>query len=799
MASTMPGPEWVIQIATHLRDKDYKWIRTAQNRSNRYHPRHGSNRIDMDLSVCDALRSLTYEEREHLDVTDELVETAVLRGWRVTVAFLCTYGGKFGLQRNDSRGIMTSAHFFYGLHTANRNEINNQVGVYTDETMAERFSSITVVDLKEIFDCIMLLELCLANAWVMSAEYLAHTVHVKLENNGHTNKFYPIVYRETDKAFYMGMTTCMKLPDTLRNEITSGTTDIRSSSELASIDQRASRLLKVSTDVGYIPKDPASVLVYADIMSCNGTKNLLLQYCKDAGQPCDDEDIRTDTRFIRDAALLTEIDLIELLVQKGYALNTSGEEFSILHDAIAEGDRMGDRDDMWQTIKCLDRCGADWCKRDDLGRLPVHIMASDHDEDMARKVLRLSEAKWLNDPLKFRDKKGRTPLHYAAHFRYAGMFELVLRFGDPPVESIYKEDQMGYTPLHELAKMGGVAELEILRIEYGLNPDVMAIFASSNGGTTLLDAAAAGGQKTTTDYLLYRYQDQVQESTEPRKTQIAALLNKGDRYGQSPLYIACSLARRSRLCAYLDFLVKRGSSVDTIDNNGNTLLHAISFSETRRGIEDQIGTLRSLNGGGVCMPVLKKLVELKPSMLCIANKNGVTPLLAAADTANEFVVASLLVLLSRNLSPLQFERHINVKDHTMHSALHLVLIRHQTESQARTAASYMNIAEMLIGSGADVDKTTMELIQAIREQAGENPAVKRVVRLAIIRRQSMYNGRAYGHLSKLPLEMFERVSKDAVRDDEMMARLAIVDGEESEDGRLDYEEKSDEGSSDEDM
>jgi ankyrin repeat protein len=780
--ATMTGPEWVIKIATHIRMKDFKWMRTAQN---------GPNRIDLDLSVCDALRTLTVTERNRLEVTDELVDIAVLRGWRVTVAFLCTYGGEHVTQRNNSWGIMTSAHFFYGLHTANRHEINNQVGVYTDETMKERFSSISIVDLEEIFDCRMLLELCLANAWVESAEYLAHTVHVKLANRGHAIKFYPIIYREADKAFYMGMTTCMKLPAPLMDEITSGTTDSRSTSELASIDQRASRLLKVFTDVGYIPKDPASVLVYADVMSCNETKNLLLQYCKDAGQPF--EDMRADTRFIREAALLTEIGLIEVLVQKGYALNTSGVEFSILHDAIAGGDRMGDVDDMWQTIKCLDRCGADWCKRDQLGRLPVHIMASDNDKDMATKVLILSEAKWSNDPLKFRDNRGRTPLHYAAHMQYANMFALVLQFGDTPVESIYKEDQVGYTPLHELAKMGGVRELQFVRVFYGLHPD--AIFASSNG-TTLLDAAAAGSQKTTTDYLLDLYQ--VPDNAVARKPQIAALLNKGDRYGQCPLYIACSLGRRSRLCAYVDFMVKRGASVDTIDNNGNTLLHAISFSETRRGIEDQIGTLRSLNGGGVCMPVLQKLIELNPSMLCMANKHGVTPLLAAADTANEFVVASLLLLLSQKLSSRQFEGHINVKDHTMHSALHHVLIRHQAASQADVRASYMNIAEMLIGSGADVDDTTMGIIQAIREQAGENPAVQRVVRLAIIRQQSMHNGRAYGRLSKLPLEMFERVSKDAVRDDEMMARLALVNGEQSDDNGL-GEDISDEGSSDEDM
>jgi ankyrin repeat protein len=487
---------------------------------------------------------------------------------------------------------------------------------------------------------------------------------------------------------------------------------------------------------------------------------------------------RNQTEFIRKAARRNDIKRIQELSSNGFAINEESEEFSILHEVLARTHNRPTSNIAGtnEVIACLDRCGADWCKRDRYGRLPIHMVAVHSERGMLDQALMYSD-KWRFDTLECRDNMGRHPLHYAAHYRSGGMFMWMCEHEILCKLSV--EDDRGYTPVHILAKVGAVDHLEALARITGLN----LLQVESGSGITLLEASACGCQPNSTRYLLDVYRNQ---NNGIAVDEINNILNKKNGEGESLLFVACKEGRRSRICSYIEFLLRRSVDFKTTDLRGNTLLHAVALQQTSRTAEDEIGNLTSSHGGGKCFPLIKRLVELDPSILYTENADGATPLAAAVDSGNQFVVASILWIASTKMTTLIFGKLVNQARRG--PVLHNCLVRLKEQTTESQQIRFMQIAELLLISGANVDEVTMRLVEGVAEtQSSHQYLVERISRLARLRRQTSHTPtrKFTNRIRDLPQELFEIISKYAVRDEESQKRLAIVNGSDSCDKDLD--------------
>ncbi|KAJ1466604.1 ankyrin repeat-containing domain protein [Baffinella frigidus] len=749
------------EIVAHILALDYDWLSSVM-------PVEGSNaalskrHMQLDLMVFDAFRSTEMEDWGEKEL---LLQIASMRGWAVTAAYIasmCATGGNLAARIGGGAARVAMSLLWRDVHDFTREGIPLDTAL-TDSDLMYSLEQVSVGELQSFIECEKLLELCISKAFIDSASYLHHTVHVVLSNAEDTF-FRDGVDVPVDGTLYAGVDACLTADD--------GTVTTR--------DCDVCKLVHLLMQTGYMVADWSPVVVSADIYDAIEFEKLLVS--KNATTGAKMLSLRASVSWVIGSISGCHSERAKLLIERGYAVNNGARrEDSPLHLVCYRATR---DEGLLDLLVALDRRGADWLKRDTYGRFPIHCIAATGHMGFAQ-FARSVRKKWCTRVYDIdrcvRDKKGRTPLHYAAYFNPGEMFHYMwTEMGF----SLLHEDYLFDTPLHELAKMGAVDCLEHVRTHGGV--DLNAV--RGRLGATLLCSAAQGCHKGSTRYLLDLH-DAAPANPGVYKQSVAELLNERHYNGESMLFIACKLGRQSRLWMYIRFLVKRGACIDTLDQSGCNPIHAIAMGDTERKAAIQLGRLGCKPGGGACFDALSRLASLKPAMLFEKDGGGSTPLRTAVLDANEFVVSSLLRLAGRELelssgtgAPAEFERWVNAKDANGSSALSAALdCGNQGVHWGGMVLVRMRIAEMLIASGAEVTRQISDKVDEIQGWVPGSIDAERVSKMAAIRVEGANRG--YGRLSKLPAEVYHMVSKEAVREDEALELLEYVNGDASEDDR----------------
>lgn len=522
---------------------------------------------------------------------------------------------------------------------------------------------------------------------------------------------------------------------------------------------------------------------------------------------------KQDVSYVYDAVFDTQLDLLKWYIRKGFVVNNNHEtEFSPLHAACAQryalnSDWITPRESC-EFIECLNNAGADWSKRDRRGMLPVHALATTNLVEVAEFVYSLLE----HPPRSSRDNSGRTPLHYAAHFRHVDMFNFLAEHDTNGVGTIsmncLSKDCYGYTPFHTAAKAGSWGIIEHWNQEFRQVGVVAClrdwwdglIMAKNNSirGYTLLDAASVGCRKQLVYQLL-----QIDPLSPEETIQVVnkGRVNSGEDTvdgsvvrGESMLFIACREGRRSRVCSFIDFMVQLGASVDTRDKHGNTLMHAVVGAKTERTPLSEIGSLTAEDGGGMCSPIIQKLESLKPGIFLLRNNTGESPLGVAVYEGNVFAVAALLNLVGHQefhqVQQFTLEQYVNAvgvnRDLMLSGSttLQMVIERHialVADTEQFIHDRFLIIAEMLIGVGADVTPRILLMVKSIERHDLTNSITDRIIRLVTICPIALHHGG--GPLASMPMEILQLISSGAMKDHLLIERLEDGNAPPSSDSR----------------
>ena len=776
-------PHRLAEITKKINARDFKWI------SNMQATEIGDKSVhENDFSVLDAVR-LNSRSPGHYS---ELFKIARLRGWRMCVAFFMSTD-EYSQSMLDR--YSQECNFWHGIHSLcsgyGDSDYVSTLNDFNDESVYTKLSQVPH-DHVNIFLSSAFVGLCLKRAWVESAKFLLDTQKITFLNKDYTKE--ETLQRHVDRDFYKGMTTCIRLSNEAIEQIKLGHFSTWSYDVLQEIqrkDELGCQLLRLFLIAGYVPQEYESLLVYADIMQCTKLQEILMTEMQIT--PYSWFDIRLDTKFVRDAAYYGETETVELLVNHGYAINSPGREFSILHELAAGIEIENQFSDMFQLLCKL---GADKQKKDMYGRSALHLLAyNPYSYDLENWVAR-NKAKFLQGT-ECLDDMGRSPLHHVAAHRTEHV-EVLTIFWEDLGFSLLHPDLRGHTPIHICARTGNIQLLEMIerRTAY------LADLHSDKFGMTLFAAAAEGCRRRVTEFLLDHCE--TGDNSVSRAVQIATLLdtkiNDGEHVGKSLMFIACQIGSRTRVCGYLDFMIARGASIHLNDRDDNNLMHAVATCNTSRDEQTEItdfypddrvyhfnGRRKGVNfqDGGNCKEIIQKLFHLKPAMLLHSNYAGKTPLIAALYESNNFAVAAFLSLARKNFDHKSFHHFIHSSDRPGVSPLNITLILHdQLNSPSLSSSSsskvelhdrYLYIAELLLGAGAQIDAHSEMFLKTLKSRHGMTPATKRVLRMAFIRTPHMHRNRPVGFLAKLPPELFEPITIDAVNDPATLELLSPRD------------------------
>jgi ankyrin repeat protein len=680
---------------------------------------------EMDISFCRALTSLIPGYLLNTMGTNELITIAMLRGWIMSVSFLTTVWE----HETDTDMWLESTLFWRNLYKENQygNLIHNENIKYTDDNVLKQLHWMEKENHGcEYFNFSELLLYSLSNAWLKTAKWIVRNSQYLGDNfkpdGGASTPYIKTACVHTggvtiEKQFYHGMTSCIsnrelcvarKLNDS----------DIVSCSQY-SLENHAIALWNLYEYVGFDPEDVGnermltSVIAYADSKSFSRLTKVLVDAWRKGDSSRLHENLLKDTRFMREAAQNNDSNLMKDLKRKGYAVNISGEEFSVLHEVVGRSTSGEDTLDLdiafaLIVVDCLHEMGADWCKRDKYGQMPLHVMASEGNPAMIRKVIQYKDF-WQNDKKRCKDNNGRSPLHYIAFYGSNSeeddedVFEMIdIGMGF----NIFAEDDFGYTPLHTLAKHGDWVRLRNAQLRHELK---LQTIKGRSSNITLLEAAASGCQQRTTKFLLDEYN--VPDNANLRGPQITALLNSKNKRGESLLYIACREGRRKTMCSYVQFLLDLGASVETTDFEGNNLMHAVAHNHTTR-------TGDSPGENDSCMPIIRNLFFRCPSMLTARNGNEHTALMEAIIAGESHVVSSFLLLARSVLHIHRCLQFVNDKDSLGRNLLVMVMgsVMRVNDMNLKKVDKYMRIAQQLIKAGTEVTDPAILLIRAARQK-----------------------------------------------------------------------------------
>ena len=182
-------------------------------------------------------------------------------------------------------------------------------------------------------------------------------------------------------------------------------------------------------------------------------------------------------------------------------------------------------------------------------------------------------------------------------------------------------------------------------------------------------------------------------------------------------------------------------------------------------------------------------------MLSAVNRSNVTPLIAAIRTCNQFVVATLLRLAKEEFSPIEYSAYVNFEYRAGVNSLSDVLNTQQQHPES-DLTEYMLMAQMLIESGVQVSASTMSKIQAIENLPNCTALIKKVAKLAMTVSQDKFKSTKLG---KLAPELFDKISKEAVRGTLVSKMMIESHHQHSDDDMWDEEGISDDPDSEVEM
>lgn len=273
------------------------------------------------------------------------------------------------------------------------------------------------------------------------------------------------------------------------------------------------------------------------------------------------KDIRGETP-LHYAARLGYKEIAELLLKKGARVNTQNTVgHSPLHLAVLQ--------EQAACAEVLIRFGADIFLQDTQQKNSLDYATACQNQaclnvldkhftilELVNKALTLGAINKVNeffsnfhDMVNAKDKKGLTPIFYAASTNYEGLVKHLLAVGaDPQVR-----DNQGKTPVHHAAQKGGFYALsELLAVEN------LSFDSKDNQDATPLMCAALNDQETTLDLLLKKGADPFCQGQD----------------GGTALHLAATKGANTALKK----LAKIKGLINIRNAIGNTALHNASFA-----------------------------------------------------------------------------------------------------------------------------------------------------------------------------------------------------------------------------
>ncbi|KAL7303496.1 hypothetical protein TKK_0003663 [Trichogramma kaykai] len=270
------------------------------------------------------------------------------------------------------------------------------------------------------------------------------------------------------------------------------------------------------------------------------------------------------------------------------------------------------RSDDTRTVRELLRRGADPNLANEVGYASLHFICL-HDYsrvELLREFFKLTDEFGTQVRLDARDYKGNTPLHIVlkedrSHLLHLGLWsprndsmdtveELLKRGADP---NTY--DAKGRTPLHVICRK--YENRDLLKLFFDVNDEfekTLRLDIRDKEGNTPLHLATLCGSNDMIESLLRRGADPDVANAE----------------GLTPLHVICQSQKKHRLFKPFFKVVdsmERTVLPDVRDNEGNTPLHLVTARGEAKMIESLLG---------------------RGADPCLANADGLTPLLMTAST-----------------------------------------------------------------------------------------------------------------------------------------------------------------------
>ena len=339
------------------------------------------------------------------------------------------------------------------------------------------------------------------------------------------------------------------------------------------------------------------------------------------------------------------------LAKSGIALTPNQQRWSSnekLFAAAANGDEA--------ALDALIYAGEEADKRDKNGKLPIHYAAQNGYPSVVKKLLR-EMGPWTN----MRDNSGKTPFHYAAQEGHVDVIKVVLGnwgYHHAWKGELYEKDNSGKTPLHYAAAEGN---LEVVALLSGNGDEDI----KDLDGRTALHYAAMHGHVEVVKSLIHEGADSDKRDKEGENPldMVCYVLNEKLKAGDSDVSNLLEIARILKK-DWADFnkplskevhnlLVKEGiiasweASVSKVEDRANR-------KDSSKTDDRPAPQAAPVNDGKAEKPKGAKPQEGKIPTVNQGNKNGVTPLMSAAEEGD---VATIEALIKQGANVNQGDKH----------------------------------------------------------------------------------------------------------------------------------------------
>ena len=636
---------------------------------------------------------------------------------------------------------------------------------FSDIILSEALGSVKSVNLLRFMNCKNLLEFCISNGFVQSAEILA------FQDTTLTSDEACFYYRQRNGDPFIEKTS-----DSRKTSMQKGILYILKSTLKEKL-QKCLSLVDICIRVGYEASDWAEIAVYVE---CFGEGDSLSQfipfaikrYATFANNNTITNSIwinrKQNVKYVIDAITSEDTELLDKLIESSYAVNNKEQfESSPLHVLCTNQDC-----NRYTTETChkLSKAGADFFKKDKDGKLPLHIIAESADINLVEAIFACcgGVSRYNNTHKIWLDDYGRSPLFYAARFDELTRNKMFTLLYEKFSFRSSQEDVQHFTPYHQLASVGDFATAFHLELPSTL------IRTVNSQGISLTAAAAEQCKKYFTVALVsnvFRIDlDRADNIQEEVRTKRSAYLNHPNDSGQTLMFISCKYGPHTEIQKYIQLLILMGASATLRDENEDNLLHAVASSQVR----DRLCADKVRNATGQEMHhLLEYINDQHPGMVFAVNQQGKMPLHLASEHGMFSVVVSLITLAedafrsAPTIESMLLEdilTYVNKPDDDENTSLDITMLKcrghmqaaYHSEELQTDLKNYVKIAGILLAAGAVVNRRTENITMELYRRYPSSKSVKTLFILLELSKEKP-SVRMFGQFARMPKELFDKI------------------------------------------